>query len=155
VTLVRYLHLLAMAFFAGGQLFLVAAVVPSLRADVDRARLRSIARRFGWGTLRGHRGPDRYGHPLASHFHRWGSATLHVKFGFLLVVVVLIVWHLRRPQTHAVEGGIFSDRSRSRGSACRWLTRHHSRTSPGYEPPDRKFCPARVAKRQEPRIGRT
>jgi len=42
VTLVRYLHLLAMAFFVGGQLFLVAAVLPSLRADVDRARLRSI-----------------------------------------------------------------------------------------------------------------
>ena len=32
---------------------------------------------------------------------------MHVKLGFLLVVVVLIVWHLRRPQTHAVEGGIF------------------------------------------------
>jgi uncharacterized membrane protein YgaE (UPF0421/DUF939 family) len=45
------LHLLAMAFFVGGQLFLVAAVVPSLRADDDRDRLRAIARRFGWGTL--------------------------------------------------------------------------------------------------------
>jgi uncharacterized membrane protein len=51
VTFVRYLHLLAMAFFVGGQLFLVAAVVPSLGADDDRDRLRAIARRFGWGTL--------------------------------------------------------------------------------------------------------
>ena len=49
MTLVRYLHLLAMAFFVGGQLFLVAAVVPSLRAEADRERLRTIARRFGWG----------------------------------------------------------------------------------------------------------
>jgi uncharacterized membrane protein len=51
VTFVRYLHLLAMAFFVGGQLFLVAAVLPSLRAEGDGDRLRAIARRFGWGTL--------------------------------------------------------------------------------------------------------
>ena len=51
MTLLRYLHLLAMAFFVGGQMFLVAAVVPSLRDDDDRRRLRAIARRFGWGTL--------------------------------------------------------------------------------------------------------
>ena len=46
-----YLHLLAMVFCVGGQLFLVAAVVPTLRGDEDRERLRAIARRFGWGTL--------------------------------------------------------------------------------------------------------
>jgi uncharacterized membrane protein len=51
VTLVRYLHLLAMAFFVGGQLFLVVAVVPSLRNEAEGERLRTIARRFGWGTL--------------------------------------------------------------------------------------------------------
>jgi uncharacterized membrane protein len=50
VTLVRYLHLLAMAFFVGGQILLAAAVVPSFRADPHRERLRAIARRFGWET---------------------------------------------------------------------------------------------------------
>jgi len=52
MTLVRYLHLLAMAFFVGGQLFLVVAVVPSLRPEGDRDRLRAIARRFGWARWR-------------------------------------------------------------------------------------------------------
>jgi uncharacterized membrane protein len=107
VTLVRYVHLLAMAFFVGGQLFLVAAVVPSLRADADRERLRSIARRFGWGTLAAIAVLIATGIPLASHFNQWDSGTLHVKLALVAAVAVLILWHMRRPQMHALEGGIF------------------------------------------------
>jgi hypothetical protein len=83
VTLVRSLHLLAMAFFVGGQLFLVAAVVPSLRGEDDRERLRAIARRFGWGTLAAIVILVGTGIPLASHFHQWESGTLHVKLASL------------------------------------------------------------------------
>jgi uncharacterized membrane protein len=107
VTFVRYLHLLAMAFFVGGQLFLVAAVVPSLRADDDRDRLRAIARRFGWGTLAAITVLIGTGIPLASHFHQWGSGTLHVKLALVAAVAGLVVWHMRRPQVHALEGAIF------------------------------------------------
>ena len=107
MTLVRYLHLLAMAFFVGGQLFLVAAVVPSLRADADRERLRSIARRFGWGTLAAITVLIATGIPLSSHFSQWGSGTLHVKLALVAAVAVLILWHMRRPHMHALEGGIF------------------------------------------------
>ena len=39
------LHLLAMAFFVGGQLVFGIAVVPILRKDPDRERMREIARR--------------------------------------------------------------------------------------------------------------
>ena len=106
MTLVRYLHLLAMAFFVGGQLFLVAAVVPSLRADADRERLRSIARRIGWGTLAAIAVLIATGIPLASHFNQWDSGTLHVKLALVAAVALVILWHMRRPQMHAVEGGI-------------------------------------------------
>jgi uncharacterized membrane protein len=107
VTLVRYLHLLAMAFFVGGQLFLVAAVVPTLRGDDDRERLRAIARRFGWGTLAAIAVLIATGIPLATHFHQWDSGTLHVKLSLVAVVAGLIVWHMRRPQMHVLEGAIF------------------------------------------------
>jgi uncharacterized membrane protein len=107
VTLVRYLHLLAMAFFVGGQLFLVAAVVPTLRGDGDRERLRAIARRFGWGTLAAIAVLIATGIPLATHFHQWDSGTLHVKLSLVAMVAGLIVWHMRRPQMHALEGAIF------------------------------------------------
>jgi uncharacterized membrane protein len=107
VTFVRYLHLLAMAFFVGGQIFLVAAVVPSLRADDDRDRLRAIARRFGWGTLAAIAVLIGTGIPLASHFHQWDSGTLQIKLVFVVLVAALVVWHMRRPQLHALEGAIF------------------------------------------------
>lgn len=107
MTLVRYLHLVAMAFFVGGQLFLVAAVLPSLRAEADRERLRRIARRFGWGTLVAIAVLIGTGIPLASRFQRWESTTLHIKLGLVVMVALLAAWHIRRPQMHALEGAIF------------------------------------------------
>jgi uncharacterized membrane protein len=107
VTLTRYLHLLAMAFFVGGQLFLVAAVVPALRDDADRDRLRAIARRFGLGTLAAITILIATGIPLASHFQQWQDRTLHIKLALVAAVAALVVWHIRRPQLHALEGAIF------------------------------------------------
>jgi uncharacterized membrane protein len=107
LTFLRYLHLLAMAFFVGGQLFLVTAVVPALRDDADRERLRVIARRFGAGTLVAIAVLVATGIPLASHFRQWDSGTLHVKLALVAVVAFLVGWHIRRPQLHALEGAIF------------------------------------------------
>ena len=44
---VLYLHLVAMAFFLGGQLVLGLVIVPVERQSPDRERLRAMARRFG------------------------------------------------------------------------------------------------------------
>ena len=107
MTLVRYLHLLAMAFFVGGQLFLVAAVVPSLRDPGDRARLQAIARRFGFGTLIAIAVLIGTGIPMASRFDQWDNVTLQVKLALVVAVAGLVVWHIRRPQLRALEGAIF------------------------------------------------
>jgi uncharacterized membrane protein len=107
VLVLRYLHLLAMAFFVGGQLFLAAAVVPSFRGDADRERLRAIARRFGWGTLAAIVVLVGTGIPLASRFNQWDSATLHFKLALVVAVAALVIWHLRRPAQHVIEGAIF------------------------------------------------
>ena len=107
MTLVRYIHLLAMAFFVGGQLFLVTAVLPSLRAPEDRERLREVARRFGWGTLAAIAVLVATGISMTSHFHQWDSGTLHIKLALVIVVALLVVWHIRRPHAHVLEGGIF------------------------------------------------
>ena len=47
--LVRFLHLLGILLFVGGQLALVVAVTPVLRARGEDAAMRAIARRFGIG----------------------------------------------------------------------------------------------------------
>jgi len=104
---IRWLHLVAMAFFVGGQLFLAAMVVPVERRSPDRERLRAIARRFGWGTLVAIAVLLATGAAMASHYRLWGDSTLHVKLGLIALVAVLVVWHMRPPAQHVLEGLIF------------------------------------------------
>ena len=106
-TGVLWLHLLAMAFFVGGQLFLAAVVVPVLRGEETRPDLRSVARRFGAGTLVAIGVLLVSGIALASHEHLWGDATLHAKLALVVAVGGLVLWHMHRPDLHALEGLIF------------------------------------------------
>jgi putative copper export protein len=55
---VLYTHLLAMAFFLGGQLVVGLALVPVERRNPDPERLRAVARRFGIGSSPGSRWPS-------------------------------------------------------------------------------------------------
>jgi len=104
---VRWLHLIAMAFFVGGQLLLAVAVVPVERKAPDRERLRAVARRFGVGTLVAIGVLLATGAAMASHYDDWGEGTLHVKLALVVVVAGLVVWHMRRPTMHVLEGAIF------------------------------------------------
>jgi putative copper export protein len=106
-VLLRAIHLLAMAFFVGGQLLLAVAVVPVERAQPDRERIRAVARRFGWGTLVAIGVLIATGAALAGEYDQWGSGTLHAKLALVALVAALIGWHLRRPDLRALDGAIF------------------------------------------------
>jgi putative copper export protein len=100
-TLVRFLHLLAIAFFVGGQLMLVSVVTPALRGQ-DRALMREAAKRFGIGSAVALAVIIATGAALASHLHRWSDGTLHAKIGLLVGVFVLTGLHTRTPYTRAL-----------------------------------------------------
>jgi uncharacterized membrane protein len=104
---VLWLHLLAMAFFVGGQLMLAAVVVPVLRGLDDRTPLRAAARRFGIGTLIAFGVLIVTGVAMASHEHLWSDSTLQVKMALVALVAALIGAHLRRPEWHALDSAIF------------------------------------------------
>ena len=104
---IRLLHLLAMAFFVGGQLVVAVVVVPAARGWADAGQLRALARRFGYGTLVALGVLIATGVAMATHGHLWGDHTFQAKLGLVLVTVVLLLWHLRRPTLHLIEGLIF------------------------------------------------
>ena len=110
----RWLHLIAMAFFVGGQLFLAAIVVPAVRANSAPARLgvgdptlRAVARRFGVGTLIALALLIATGVPMAFHDSLWGDHVFDAKLGLVVLIGLLIGAHMRRPRWHALEGLTF------------------------------------------------
>lgn len=105
--IIRFLHLTAMAFFVGGQLVLVAAVVPVQREHPDKAALRAMARRFGYGSLVAVGVLIVTGAAMAGHFDLWRDTGLQVKMMLVALTGVLVIWHMWRPQQHVIEGVVF------------------------------------------------
>jgi uncharacterized membrane protein len=105
---VLYVHLLAMAFFVGGQLFIAVAVVPVERASPDPLRLRMIARRFGIASLIALGVLLASGAAMASHYELWSSITLQLKLGLVATVLLLTAVHLRYRRAHALQAAIFA-----------------------------------------------
>jgi putative copper export protein len=102
-TIFRYLHVLAMAVFVGGQLALVAAVVPVLRGH---PAMRDVARRFGIASAVALAVLIFTGSALAGHFERWADGTLQLKLGLLALVGVLLGLHVVTPYRRALSMAI-------------------------------------------------
>jgi putative copper export protein len=103
---VLYLHVLAMAFFVGGQLVFAIAVVPVERVAPDRERMRAVARRFGYGSLCALGVLVATGWAMAAHHDLFGDSTLQLKLGLVGLVVALSLLHLRWPRLHALQAAI-------------------------------------------------
>jgi uncharacterized membrane protein len=105
-TVVRFLHLAGIVFFVGGQLLLVAAVAPALRARGDEETMRAIARRFGVGSVVALAVVIATGVAMGSHVSMWGSEILQAKLVVLVFVGVLTALHVLTPSSRAVSYGI-------------------------------------------------
>lgn len=101
-TLIRLAHELAMAFFVGGQLVLVAALVPVVRRRNDDAVMRDVGRRFGIGSAIALAVLVATGTAMAGHFDRWGDDTLELKLVLVVVVVILVGVHAVTPRSRAL-----------------------------------------------------
>jgi len=91
----------ALAFFIGGQLLLVAVVVPSLRGR-DEAAMLAVARRFGVGTIIALGVLVVTGFAMADHFGRWSDDTLQAKLAVLVLAGVLMALHVASPRSRPV-----------------------------------------------------
>lgn len=100
LTAVRILHLLGVAFFLGGQLVLAAAVAPALRSGEEP--MRTIARRFGIGSVVALVVIIASGAVMAAEHDRWDDALLQAKLGLLVGVFVLIGLHVLTPYQRVV-----------------------------------------------------
>lgn len=105
-TLIRFLHVLALAFFVGGQMLLVVAVVPVLRGQ--EPTMRSVARRFGVASLVALGVLLATGMAMASHFSRWGDDTLNAKLAVLVLLGVLTALHIATPNSRVVSIAVFA-----------------------------------------------
>jgi uncharacterized membrane protein len=101
-TFIRFLHLAGVTFFVGGQLLLVVAVAPVLRAGGQRDAMRSVARRFGIGSLLALAVVIATGVAMASHFAVWGRPVLQAKLALLVLVGVLTALHIASAETRAI-----------------------------------------------------
>lgn len=107
-TLIRFLHVLALTLFVGGQLMLVTAIVPVVRKlDLGEEAMRAVARRFGAGSLVALGVLLATGAAMASRLGRWEDPVLHAKLLLLVLIGVLTALHVITPYTRTISIAVF------------------------------------------------
>jgi uncharacterized membrane protein len=103
----RAIHLLAMAFFVGGQLMLAAVLVPLFKGKPE---MKLAARRFFHASGVALILLILTGVYLAGHEGQWDNPTLWVKIGFLVAVFGLLGYHVKNGDKRWVDPiiGVFS-----------------------------------------------
>jgi peptidoglycan/LPS O-acetylase OafA/YrhL len=101
-TVIRYLHEVALAFFLGGQLMLVMAVVPVVRRHGSEAAMAAVARRFGIGSGVALVVLLATGIAMAGHYSRWEDSTLQIKLMLVVLLAVLLGMHVVSPKARAL-----------------------------------------------------
>lgn len=103
--LIRFLHVVALALFVGGQIMLVVAIVPVLRGQPEELML-GVARRFGIASAVAIVVLLATGIAMASHYSLWGDETLQAKLVVLALAAVLTGLHIASPRSRAVSLGL-------------------------------------------------
>lgn len=107
-TMLIFLHVVAMAFFLGGQIMLAFTVVPVMRAEpAQPERIREVAQRFGIGSLIALAVLLFTGMLLASHFMLWDYGPFQVKMALVVATIVSVLLHMVKGNSHALMGITF------------------------------------------------
>lgn len=95
-----FLHLVAMAFFVGGQLMLAAVVVPVVRGDSNPDAMKEVAKRFGIGSAVAIAVLIVSGMAMASHYNLWSTPEFHLKMGLFVAVLIALGLHIKFSGSH-------------------------------------------------------
>lgn len=90
-----FLHLVAMAFFLGGQLMLAAAVVPAVKGRTDPEVMKQVARNFGLGSAVAIGVLILSGLTMAGDYNLWSDGEFHLKMGLFVAMLAAVLLHIR------------------------------------------------------------
>ncbi len=107
-TLLIFLHVVAMAFFLGGQIMLAFTVVPVMRAEpAQPKRIKAIAQRFGIGSLIALAVLLFTGLMMANHFQLWDYEPFQIKMGLVVATIISVLIHMAKGGSHVLMGITF------------------------------------------------